>query len=83
MCRDILIQLDGGFFLPEDFLPLSLGTSDIILGIQWLGQFGTVTTNWRSLRGKMVTLVGDPTLVKSQISVKAMLRTIRKEKQGY
>lgn len=31
----------------------------------------------------VVTLVGDPSLVRSQISLKAMLRTLRKEKQGY
>lgn len=31
----------------------------------------------------MVTLVGDPTLVQSQISLKAMLRALRKNGQGY
>lgn len=30
-----------------------------------------------------MTLVGDPSLVRSKISLKAMLRTIRKEKQGF
>lgn len=30
-----------------------------------------------------VTLVGDPSLVHSKISLKAMLKTVRKEKQGF
>lgn len=34
------------------------------------------------LNGKVVKLVGDPTLARSQISLKAMFRTIRKEGGG-
>lgn len=89
VCKDVVIQLSGGIVVREDFLPLSLGTSDVILGIQWLEQLGEVTTNWKSQRmqfqlgGKPMTLIGDPTLVKTQISLKAMIRTLKKEKQGY
>lgn len=48
VCKDVVIQLDGGIVVQEDFLPLSLGTTDVILGIRWLEQLGAVTTNWKS-----------------------------------
>lgn len=89
VCKGVMLQLEGCVIIQEDFLPLSLGSSDVILGIQWLEQLGDVITNWKSqvMRFQMgkntVTLVGDPTLVRSQISLKAMIRTLRKEKQGY
>lgn len=47
-----------------------------------------VVTSWKTqemqfeLNGKVVKLVGDPTLARSQISLKAMFRTIRKEGGG-
>lgn len=73
----------------EDFLPLELGSSDIILGVQWLEKLGTVWTNWKTqvmqfeMRGQTVKLVGDPSLVRAKISLRAMLRTLRKEGQGF
>lgn len=33
VCKDLLLQLDGGVVIHEDFLPLSLGSTDVILGI--------------------------------------------------
>lgn len=70
MCEQILLQLDGGVIVQEDFLPLKLGTSDIILGVQWLEKLGTVVTNWKSqvmhfeIGGNTATIVGDPSLVR-------------------
>lgn len=89
MCRNVVLQLDGGVVIKEDFLPLTLGTSDVILGVQWLEKLGNVVTNWKTqvmqfdVGDNTVTLVSDPSLVRSKISLKAMLRTIRKERQGY
>ncbi|XP_074356051.1 uncharacterized protein LOC141695725 [Apium graveolens] len=37
VCKEVMLQLDGGVEIVEDFLPLTLGSSDIILGIQWGG----------------------------------------------
>lgn len=84
-----MLQLDGGVVIQEDFLPLTLGTSDVILGVQWLEKLGNIVTNWKSKvmqfdwGDNTVTLVCDPSLVRSKISLKAMLRTLMKEKQGY
>lgn len=48
VCRGLKLQLDGGIEVVEDFLPLQLGSSDIILGIQWLEKLGMVLTNWKT-----------------------------------
>lgn len=89
VCKGLLLQLDGGVEVKSEFLPLELGNSDIILGVQWLETLGTVITNWKTqtmifdVEGQPVKLVGDPTLVRAQISLKAMLRTLKKEGNGY
>lgn len=86
VCKGVVVQLDGGVVIEEDFLPLQLGTTNVILGVQWLEKLGNVVTNWKSqvmqfdLGDNTVTLVGDPSLVRSKISLKAMLKTIRKER---
>lgn len=46
-CEGVLLQLQG-LCIREDFLPLTLGTSDVILGVQWLETLGPVTTNWKT-----------------------------------
>lgn len=87
-CKGVLLELKGGVMIQEDFLPLDLGNSDVILGIQWLEKLGSVVTNWKtqsmkfSLDGQTVTLKGEPALARSKISLKAMMKTIRKEGQG-
>lgn len=56
----------------------------MILGIQWLETYG-IHTNWKtqvmkfSLGKEMITLRGDPSLGKTLISLKAMMRTIKHE----
>lgn len=53
-----------GVTIIKDYLPLQLGNSDIILGVQWLEKLGTVSTNWKTqtlkflLGGKNITLKG-------------------------
>ena len=84
-CRVVRVELQEAMVI-EDFLPLPLGNSDVILGIQWLEKFGTMSTSWKTQtlkiqpNGKTITLKGHPTL--GGISLKAMMKTIRKEKGG-
>lgn len=88
LCKSVVLELQG-VVIVENFLPLDLGNSDIILAIQLLEKLGTMTTNWKmqTLRFKMgndtVTLQGDPSLGRSGISLKAMIRNLRKEGRGY
>lgn len=89
VCRRVTLQLDEGLEVVEDFLPLQLGSSDVILGIAWLEKLGMVLTDWKSqvmkfeIKGEPITLVGDPSLIHSQISLKAMKRTLRKQGCGF
>ncbi|GJS75037.1 putative mitochondrial protein [Tanacetum coccineum] len=71
ICKGVVISLPG-MQLIEDFLPLELGSTDVILGIKWLQTLGNVNVNWKLLtitfmgdRGK-VTLVGDHGLCHSK-----------------
>ena len=84
MCKNVLLKSEGGAEIVSDFLPLGLGTSDVILGVQWLQTLGIVTTDWKEqvmkyeFKGEPITLIGNPSLVRSQISLKAMRKLIRK-----
>ncbi|XP_063935341.1 transposon Tf2-1 polyprotein isoform X1 [Daucus carota subsp. sativus] len=89
MCRNVPLKLEGGVEIISDFLPLGLGSSDVILGVQWLQTLGIVTTDWKKqvmkyeFQGEPITLVGNPTLIRSQVSLRAMRKLIRKEEGGY
>ena len=88
LCKEVSLQLPGMVII-EDFLPLPLGNSDVILGVQWLEKLGTIMTNWKTqilkfqLGSKHITLKGDPSLGRTKISLKAMIRTLQKEGGGY
>lgn len=47
LCRGVRLLLEGGVEVTSDFLPLGLGSSDIIPGIQWLETLGVVMTDWK------------------------------------
>lgn len=88
ICKGVLLQLPGGLVVEEDFLPLGLGNSDVILGVQWLETLGTVVSNWKTqemafeMRGNKYKLKGDPSLARSKVSLKAIMKTLRKEGGG-
>jgi hypothetical protein len=88
ICKGVKLSLQG-IEVIEEFLPLQLGSSDVILGIQWLSTLGLTHINWKdqTLRfragEKQVVLQGDPKLTKSQISLKVMVRHLKKSKEGF
>ncbi|KAL4558953.1 hypothetical protein LXL04_031079 [Taraxacum kok-saghyz] len=87
VCQGVLLQL-AEIDVVDEFLPLCLGSSDVILGMKWLETLGTTQTNWKDqtmifeVGSKQVKLKGDPSLRRSMITVKAMERELRREKQG-
>ncbi|XP_074356373.1 uncharacterized protein LOC141696084 [Apium graveolens] len=89
VCRKLSVHLADCVVVCDDFLPLELGSTDVILGIQWLETLGPMVTNWRTqvmkfeMGGSKVTLVGDPSLVRSKITLKAMIKCLRKEGHGF
>lgn len=47
ICKNVMLSLPG--HLPvQDFYPLELGSSDVILGVKWLQVLGETQVNWRS-----------------------------------
>ncbi|KAL8100260.1 hypothetical protein AgCh_032491 [Apium graveolens] len=89
ICRKMKLQLEGGVEVISDFLPLGLGNSNIILGVQWLETLGVVMTDWKkqemtyNIQGNPVTLTGDPSLMWSKISLKAMIKSMQKLGGGF
>ncbi|RVW36299.1 Retrovirus-related Pol polyprotein from transposon 297 [Vitis vinifera] len=77
-----------GLTVVEDFLSLELGNTDVILGMPWLGTLGDVKVNWKMLTmkiklGKIVILLkGDPSLSRTEVSLKAMVRALQHHGQG-
>lgn len=84
-CKEVHLTLQGTQMV-EDFLILELGNIDIILGLQWLEKLGEIVVNWKTQimrfqwESKKVELKGDLSLEKSQLSLKAMGRTLLKER---
>ncbi|KAJ9546382.1 hypothetical protein OSB04_018925 [Centaurea solstitialis] len=86
ICRGVSILLQG-LDVKDDFLPIQLGNSDVILGIQWLETLGTISHNWKTQVmkfscGGRPTLRGDPALGRSMLSLKAMGKLIHQEGHG-
>ncbi|KAH9762992.1 hypothetical protein KPL70_001020 [Citrus sinensis] len=87
LCRGVTIHLQG-IDIVEEFLPLGLGSLDVILGVQWLETLGMTHTNWKTqvmkfmVGNESVTLRGDLSLGKTLVSLKATMRTIKHEGAG-
>ena len=88
MCENVEIQLKN-WSLKEDFLPLELGGVDIILGMQWLHSLGVILVDWKNLtltftgNGQQICIKGDPSLTKSRVSLKNLLKTWEDQDHGY
>ena len=48
VCKGVVLQLQG-ITIVEDFLPLPLGSIDVILGLKWLANLGETRDDWRKL----------------------------------
>ena len=72
----------------EDFLPLELGSSNVILGMKWLAAVGKMNVDWKALTMKFqvraitITLQGDPSLSKTMMSLKAMMKALKGSEEG-
>lgn len=87
VCHGVRLLLQG-VLVVEDFLPLDLGHSHLIFGVQWLEKLETVTTNWKTqairfkVHGDPITFSGDPSLGCTKMSLKSMLREIQRQRGG-
>ncbi|CAH1451321.1 unnamed protein product [Lactuca virosa] len=68
---------------------LGNGGSDIILGNSWLQTLGDMTVNWRELwmkfwdGSRQITITGDPSLTRTLVSYKSMLKLCHNEDTGF
>ncbi|KAA0031985.1 ty3-gypsy retrotransposon protein [Cucumis melo var. makuwa] len=80
ICSQVEITL-GDWKIVDNFLPLELGGVDVILGMQWLHTLGVTEVDWRKLtltfiqNEKKVVIRGDPSLTKTRVSLKHMMKT--------
>ena len=87
VCKGVILQLQG-ITIVEDFLPLPLRSTDVILGLKWLATLGETRDDWRKLTisfelgGKTVILQGGPSLTKARVSLKTMVKVLQQEKMG-
>lgn len=87
ICRGVVVGMQG-LTIVEDFLPLKLGCTDMVLGMQWLGSLGSIEINWRLLpmmfrMGDTITSPkGDHELNKAGVSLKTMMKASQLESQG-
>ncbi|KAA0057268.1 Ty3/gypsy retrotransposon protein [Cucumis melo var. makuwa] len=88
VCGEVELWL-GECKVTDSFLPLELGGVDAILGMQWLHSLGTTEVDWQNLiltfyeQGNKVVIKGDPSLTKTQVSLKGMMKNWDTEDQGY
>lgn len=79
VCKAIALNV-AKMTIIENFLPLEPGSIDVILGMQWLYILEVTEVDWRALTIRMamgnshVTFKRDPTLTKSKVSLKRMVR---------
>ncbi|XP_052203652.1 uncharacterized protein LOC127808947 [Diospyros lotus] len=87
VCKRVPLLLQN-VKIVEDFLPLELGSSNVILGMKWLATLGETQVDWGSLimRFKVgdtaITLHGDPSLSKTLVTMKSMMKAFRKGGEG-
>lgn len=88
VCRGVQLEVQG-VKITQDFFPFDLGGADVVLGVTWLSSLGDVCANWKNLTmkfelgGRRVSLQGDPSLVKTVVSLKAMLRSLYTTRASY
>ncbi|KAF7826714.1 Retrotransposable element Tf2 [Senna tora] len=87
-CKGLEIEMQG-LRVCENFYLFNLGDVDMILGVEWLESLGEVRVNWKQLTIKIkaetgvVCLAGDPALARSLVSMKNLMRSVRKGGQGF
>lgn len=87
ICKGVVLTLQN-IEVVEDFLPLELGSADVILGMQWLESLGGMQVNWKNLTmhfkvgGVGVSLQVDPSLSQSLVSLKSLWKDVQEQGGG-
>ena len=87
VCKDVTLSLQE-LIIIKSFSPIELGSTDLVLGMQWLSKLGKMEVDWHRLEMRInlgcttVILHEDPNLKRSSISLRAMCKTITKGYSG-
>lgn len=87
VCKGVFLSISD-LCITHDFLPLPLGSADVILGVVWLETLGKIEMNYRTsvmeftIEEWLVQLCGNRSLVKFQISLKSMMKSLGDEDHG-
>lgn len=88
ICKGVVLNLPN-LTIINDLFPLSLGSTNVILGVQWLMTLGRLECDWGTSEMEFqvgewsLLLQGDRSLVKSQISLKSMMKHVKGEGREY
>lgn len=88
ICKGVVLELLE-LTVKEDFLPLELGSLDVVLGMQWLKRMGTMKVDWPALLmtfkrdGRKIQLKGDPSLTQKEVTFKRLSRAWDPLDQGF
>ncbi|KAI0492199.1 hypothetical protein KFK09_026466 [Dendrobium nobile] len=88
ICKGVEMSLQE-IRVVEDFLPLRLGSTDVILGMKWLQTLGETKVNWGTMvmelmvEGKRVKLKGEQGLSRAGVSLRSMVKIIHEEGGGF
>ncbi|XP_073151826.1 uncharacterized protein [Henckelia pumila] len=84
VCKKLCVELDQCDVTIEGYL-FDLGGIDLILGVDWLRTLGDIMLNWQKMQmqfsweGRTVVLHGDPTLNRSVVSLKSIVKFVALE----
>ncbi|WVY91168.1 hypothetical protein V8G54_036682 [Vigna mungo] len=80
-----MVEVGDGHKIQQDFFVFSLGSADIVLGLEWLASLGEVRADFGNLRlsiGKGLqehVLRGDPILSRSESSLKSLWHDFKQQ----
>ncbi|KAA0043866.1 Ty3/gypsy retrotransposon protein [Cucumis melo var. makuwa] len=86
---ELIPQETPNYGVNDSFLPLELRGVDIILGMQWLYSLGVTEVDWKNLllsfchQGRKITIRGDPSLTKTRVSLKNLVKSWETDDQGF
>ncbi|WVZ20256.1 hypothetical protein V8G54_007578 [Vigna mungo] len=87
-CHGFILEVQG-MKIQQEFFVFTLGGADVILGLEWLASLGEVRADFGNLRltigkgNEEHILVGDPTLSKSESSMKKLVRDFKNNDSCY
>lgn len=88
MCKGVRLSFQN-MEVVEDFLLLDIGSSDVILEMKWLLTLDQTKVDWKALTIKIqvgrttMTLQGDPSLTKTLVTLKTMMKAFKERGNEY